>query len=208
MIYTQPPLKKYQRYFFLISSVLLIIFVIVYLSIALYVAIQAERDTKSKADAILILGARSYIEGKYNPCLVARIKHAVDLYKTDYAPKILVSGGVDSEDKMNEVETMKKIAVESGVSPKDILLENRASSTYENFVFSQIILKKNGLKSVIIVTEPFHAARAALVAEKLRISFTVSPAADSPCWTRGKFISWYFLKEPLAVLLYKVEGRL
>lgn len=169
---------------------------------------QAIRDTALKADAILVLGAKSYINGKYNPCLQARVKHAVDLYKAHYAPKILMTGGKDKEDNVNEAETMKKIAVEEGVAPKDILLEKKASSTYENFLYSEQLLDQNRLKSVIIVTEPFHITRSSLVAQKLKYNFSVSPAINSPCWSPNHYLTKYFLKEPLALILYKIENKI
>jgi uncharacterized SAM-binding protein YcdF (DUF218 family) len=190
-------------------SVILIIFILTfYLGVAIYIGPQAEMDTKKPADAIVVLGARSYINGKYNPCLKARVDHAVSLYKDKYAPKILMTGGNDREDQVNEAETMRKIAVEQGVPAKAILLEKQASSTYENFIYSIPLLQAAGVRSVIIVTEPFHMARAAAVAEKAGLHATVSPATDSSCWQHGKYISRYFLKEPVAFLLYKLHGKL
>jgi uncharacterized SAM-binding protein YcdF (DUF218 family) len=200
-------LKNYRRYLIIFSAPV-VIFLISYLALALYIGNKAEEDTKMKADALLVLGARSYIDGKYNPCLEARVEHAVDLYKANYAHKLIVSGGNDHEDNANEAETMKKIAVEKGVKPNDILMEKTATSTYENFTHSQSILTNNKLKSVIVVTEPFHMARSILIAEKLNYNFTVSQAADSPCWKPQKYMTKYFLKEPIAIMLYKLQNKL
>lgn len=186
----------------------MITFVIVYLSLALYISKQAEIDTKSKADAILVLGARSYILGKYNPCLEARVEHAVDLYRAGYAHKILVSGGIDKEDNVNEADIMKKMATEKGIPSIDILEERYATSTFENFSLSYDILKQNNLSSVIVVTEPFHVARATLVAKKLGYNLSVSPAKDSPCWLPNHYFTKYFLKELFALIKYKIENKL
>lgn len=196
--------KKYIiGYIFCFSVVL-----ITYFGLSFYIVLNSERDTKIKSDTILVLGARSYIDKKYNPCLVARVSHAVDLYEAKYAPKIIMSGGFDKEDKVSEAETMKKIALEKGVPSKDIILEKAATSTYQNFTYSKQILNKNNLKSIIIVTEPFHMARASLVAKNLSYNFTQSPIKDSPCWFPNKYFSKYFLKEPIAIILYKLQGKL
>lgn len=184
------------------------IFLSIYFVLVLYIGINAEHDTKSKSDVILVLGAKSYIDGKYNPCLVSRVSHAVDLYKSKYASKILMTGGNDKEDNVNEAETMRNIAVESGVSRDDILLEKSATSTYENFNLSKEVLNRNGLKSVIIITEPFHIARAALVAKKLNYNYTISPAKESTCWVPNKYLSKYFLKEPFVISVYKIQNKL
>lgn len=180
----------------------------IYLFLAIYIAKNAQKDEKKTADVILVLGAKAYRSDAYNPCLVARVKHAVALYKANYAPKLLFSGGTDTEDNANEAETMKKIAESLGVPPQDILLESASTSTYENLLFSQKRLTQNQLKSILLVTEPFHAPRALLVAKKQGLQVISSPATQSICWSKHKYWSRYFLKEPLAIILYKINDKL
>lgn len=201
-------MNKGIQYSFLIFISLFLIFCTVYVLLALFIGKQAITDTKKKSDAILVLGARSYINGAYNPCLKARVEHAMLLYKEKYAGKLLMSGGNDKEDNVNEAETMKKMAIEMGVKDSDILLEKNATSTYENFTYSQKLFEKHGISSVIVVSEPFHMARASLIGKKIGMSFSVSPAVNSPCWTQNHYISKYFLKEPLAILGYKLQQKL
>ncbi|MBX9702924.1 MAG: YdcF family protein, partial [Silvanigrellaceae bacterium] len=117
------------------------------MAVAFYVAKNAEKDEKKPADVILVLGAKAYRDGTYNPCLVARITHAVDLYQAKYATKLLFSGGIDKEDQASEALTMKKIALSLGVPEQDIMLESDSTSTYENLLFSKKILQRNKLKS-------------------------------------------------------------
>jgi uncharacterized SAM-binding protein YcdF (DUF218 family) len=200
-------LKHINKYL-IVGSSLLLIFLVAYFSVAFYVGKQAERDTKTKSDAILVLGARSYIEGSHNPCLKARVLHAVELYRDGYAQKIIFSGGDDKEDTVNEAETMQKIAISNGVLSNRIIMEKTATSTYENFSLSQKLLAENNVKSVIIVTEPFHMARASLVAKKLGYNYSVSPAEKSPCWQPNKYFTKYFLKEPFAITAYKLQNKL
>lgn len=199
---------KRLKFLLLSVSILFLLVVVVYVSIAVYVGRHATLDSKKKSDVILVLGARSYINGSYNPCLVARVSHAVELYEDHYAPRLLFSGGNDTEDNANEAETMEKIAVGEGASKSAMLLEKKATSTYENLLFAKDIMQKNDLHTVLIVTEPFHAPRAALVADKLGMDYTISPAMKSSCWLPNKYLSKYFLKEPLAILEYKLTGKL
>jgi uncharacterized SAM-binding protein YcdF (DUF218 family) len=201
-------MRNISKYVIFCSIILIFLIICIYFAIAVYIGYYAEGDTKIRSDAILVLGAKAYHGSSYNPCLVSRIDHAAELYKAKYANKILVSGGFDKEDNVSEAETMKKIEVNFGVSAENILLETSSTSTYENLLFSQKVLKSAHLNSVIIVTEPFHVTRASLVAKKLGLKFTISPASDSQCWVPWKYFSLYFLKEPLAVLLYKIENKL
>jgi uncharacterized SAM-binding protein YcdF (DUF218 family) len=117
---------------------------------------------------------------------------------------------LDKETKANEADTMKKIASQSGVPAQDILTEDKSTSTYENFAFSQKILNENKLKSVIIVTEPYHIARAEWVARKLKYTYTLSPAINSVCWNKENFFAnWNFLKkEPAALIAYKLANKI
>jgi uncharacterized SAM-binding protein YcdF (DUF218 family) len=181
---------------------------VIYLYLAVYIINNAQKDEKKHADIILVLGARAYCGQGYNPCLVARVKHAVDLYKTKYAPKLLFSGGNDKKDSANEAQTMKKIALSLGVPAKDILLESKSRSTYENLLFSEKQLKTEKLKTIILVTEPYHSPRAMLVAQKLGLNAFISPATNSICWTKHRYLSRYFLKEPLAIMVYKIQNKL
>lgn len=192
----------------------------------MYIGSKAKQDTKVKSDVILVLGGH-VISGTdcygpickqknfvpmphYNPCVVARIDQAVSLYKNHFAPKILMSGGTDKETNANEAETMKKIAIEAGVPATDILVENASTSTYENFSISQKILQNAGLHSVIIVTEPYHMARAELVASKLHYTYSASPAINSVCWDKNNFLAnWNFLKkEPWAIIGCKLLNKI
>jgi uncharacterized SAM-binding protein YcdF (DUF218 family) len=181
---------------------LVILFVGVYGVVATYIGMNVYKDNKVKSDAIIVLGAKAKYNGKDSPCLVSRINHGISLYKQGYAPILIVSGGNE------EAATMKKIALQSGVKSSDILEENQSTSTYENFAYSKDVLTQKNINSLIVITEPFHSPRASLISDKLDISHTVSPATDSPCWTKWKFLSRYFLREPFVVILYKLEGKL
>lgn len=180
----------------------------IYLSVALYVGKNVYTDSKKRADTILVLGAKSYMNGHYNPCLEARVQHAVNLYKQGFGKKIIMSGGNDKEDNKNEATTMKQIAEELKVPSSDIILENKSTSTYENVLFSGKIMHQLGLNSVIIVTEPFHSPRASLIAKKMKFNYTVSPTLTSQCWQRWKYGSRYFLREPFAIVGYYIEGKI
>lgn len=191
-----------------IICILFLIPIITYLYVYTYIALNVYKDNKVKSDAIVVLGAQSYRGNVYNACLIGRVSHAVDLYKQGYAKKIIVSGGTDKYDHTNEAQTMYNLAIKQGVKSTDIIKEDKATSTYENLLFTNDILKENNMKSLIIVTEPFHSPRANLVANKLNISHTISPATDSPCWTKWKFISRFIYREPVAIVDYFILGRL
>lgn len=197
-------LKQFKK----ILILALLVVTATYLILAIYVGKNVYFDNKKKSDAILVLGAKSYKSDKYNPCLSARVEHAAELYKKGYADKIIMSGGDDSEDGKNEASTMQEIAQKFQIPKNDILLENKSKSTFENIVFSGKLMTDQNIKSVIIVTEPFHSPRAGLVAKKDSINYSLSPTLTSQCWLRWKYLSRYFLKEPLAIIKYYISGKI
>lgn len=183
-----------------------------------YVFHAAGQSLVVKSDAIVVLGEAAMggttcfglrcqhgqvATPHYNACLESRVDHAVLLYRSHYAPKIVMSGGTDPSDDVNEAEAMKAIAVQAGVPASDILLEDASTSTYENLTFSQKVLASAGLHSAIIVTDPATNARAGLVAAKLRYSYTLSPSTDGSCSHLGD----YALREPLAIIYYFFSGK-
>jgi uncharacterized SAM-binding protein YcdF (DUF218 family) len=203
----------------IVLSIIVTSIVLLYTVLLIYIGDKAKQDTKVKSDVIVVLGEGAYggiscygsicqhgfvPHPQYNPCLVVRVDHAVSLYKNHYAPKILMSGGTDKEDNVNEAETMKKIAIEAGVPGADILMEKESTSTYENLALSQKILNKAGLHSIIIVTDPYTNARTELVAEKLHYNYSLSPAINTPC----SHPSEYLLREPLAIIAYKLLNKI
>ncbi|MBU1027372.1 MAG: YdcF family protein [Candidatus Margulisbacteria bacterium] len=88
-----------------------------------------------------------------------RVNSAVKLYKQGLASKILMSGG-PLQWRLTSATWMKKHAMALGVPEKDILLEEKSDSTIDNANFCLPIVKKQGAKSVILVTSPTHTRRA------------------------------------------------
>ncbi|WXJ81345.1 hypothetical protein MHLNE_06960 [Moorella humiferrea] len=90
-----------------------------------------------------------------------RVATGVKLYQEGLAPRLLMTGG-PVEWNVAAADIMAEQAKFLGVPEKDIVLEKRATSTYENALYSLGILKKNGWHSAIVVTSPYHLRRTRL----------------------------------------------
>jgi uncharacterized SAM-binding protein YcdF (DUF218 family) len=182
-------------------------FVLIYALAFVWLAIQI-KDNARASDAVIVLGARVNYNNLLNPCLIARVQHGASLVRSGLVKFLIVSGGNDVEDGANEASAMREIALAAGISSDKIILEPKATSTFENLEFAKAILEQRKLKSVIVVTEPYHMPRAVMIARKLGLNFSSSPAPESACWTPGKHFSRFFLREPFAVLENWLKGNL
>lgn len=102
-----------------------------------------------------------------------RVPYAVTEYKKGNIGKMIVSGGsvLESQNGKTESEIMKQTAIDMGVDAQDILVEDRASTTLENMMFSRNLMKKEILLqkgiNIGIVTTAFHMRRSIKMAEKV-----------------------------------------
>jgi uncharacterized SAM-binding protein YcdF (DUF218 family) len=113
-------------------------------------------------DAVVILGAA--LAGPWNPSpgLVRRVEFGARIFHESNAAVLVVSGGV-VEAPPAEAEVMAELARARGVPNDRILLEPRSRNTFENAVHCGAILHARGWRSMLVVTEGFHLARALFV---------------------------------------------
>ncbi|MER6334129.1 YdcF family protein [Streptomyces sp. NPDC001034] len=96
-----------------------------------------------------------------------------DLYHRGMAPLIVFTGATSptTRDRMprGEAEHYRQRAVELGVPPEAILVEQRARNTGENIRFSRALLEERHVlvSSVLLVSKPYEERRAYATACKL-----------------------------------------
>lgn len=116
-------------------------------------------------DCIVVLGCKVGDDGTPSHMLEDRLKQGVALYEVGAAPKLLMSGdhGTISYD---EVNAMKRFAVDAGIPSADVFMDHAGFSTYETVYRAGEIF---GADKIIIVTQEYHLYRALYVAEALGI---------------------------------------
>ena len=121
-------------------------------------------EEPQKTDAIVVFGGGVGETGNPGKSTIERARYAAELYRQGYSGKILFSSGYTYI--YNDAENMKLFAVSMGVSEKDILLEQKANSTYENVIFSRKILNQNNYRTILLISSPYNMRRAKLVFDK------------------------------------------
>ena len=122
-----------------------------------------EAAAKENIDCILVLGCRVYEDGSLSHMLQDRLQRGLELYLAGAAPKLLMSGDHGQKD-YDEVNAMKRFAIEKGVPSEDVFMDHAGFSTYESLYRAKEIF---GVEKVIIVTQEYHLHRALFIAQQL-----------------------------------------
>jgi uncharacterized SAM-binding protein YcdF (DUF218 family) len=125
------------------------------------------------ADAIVVFAGGVGESGEAGGGYQERVRQAVDLYAAGYAPRVVFSSGFVFA--FREAEIMKALAVANGIPADAIVLEQRATNTYENVVFVRDILKAEGRRSALLVSSPYHMRRALGVWARVAPDMAVTP---------------------------------
>lgn len=161
-------------------------------------------SVKYDEDAIVVLG--SGIRGeKPTKNLIRRLERAIDYYNKNPNAVIVVSGGQGLQEDITEALAMERYLLRRGVLKDKIIKEEKATSTYENFVFTKQILDSyfDGEYSVVFVTNDYHVYRAKGLAKIAGFD----DAASLHCSTPWYLVVPSFLRECLAVVKLWVFGR-
>ncbi|MGH8993908.1 MAG: YdcF family protein [Acidimicrobiia bacterium] len=136
-------------------------------------------DEARKAEAIVVLGAAQY-DGRPSPVLAARLDHAADLYEQGLAPVVVVTGGRAEGDRFTESSASANYLHTKGVPDDAILREVQGRNSWQSLAASARFLKARGIHEVVLVSDPFHAARITRIAEELGLEAATSPTRTSP----------------------------
>jgi len=140
-----------------------------------------------KCDCILALGSHD----------LRVAERVAELYHQGWAPLMIMSGGLGNFTQEiwteSEADKFAKIAIEKGVPPEAILIENKSTNTGENILFTQKLLAEKGLnpQSFIVVQKPYMERRSfatfkkhwpdkKLLVTSPQISFETYPTKEIP----------------------------
>jgi uncharacterized SAM-binding protein YcdF (DUF218 family) len=129
-----------------------------------------DNDTGDE-DALIVLGA-SVIDGNVSPILAGRLNVAYEYSQRNPEALIVVSGGQGTQELVSEAQAMYDYLLSKGLAGERIVMEDKSTSTEENFAFSKAILDERfepGYK-VAFVTTDYHVYRAISTAAKAGLS--------------------------------------
>ena len=160
----------------------------------LYCNVKAARHIpKYDKDFIIILGSKIKSDGTLTPLLKARVDKAIDFGNKQFevAKKKIIyipSGGKGNDEVISEAAAIKKYLIEKGIKEKQIIIEDKSTSTIENMKFSKDKIDNINKEAKIgFATTNYHVFRSGVIANKEGID----------CEGMGSKTKWYFYTNAL-----------
>jgi vancomycin permeability regulator SanA len=156
----------------------------------------ANNPVVRQADVIVVLGA-AQLNGKPGEALEGRLVEAKRIFDLGYAPSIITVGAGAPGDRTTEAASGKYWLRTNGVASKKITAIEEGRDT---------LVSTKAYAIVIIVTDPFHCARAITMANDQGVLATCSPVQTGPNTLENSGYR-YLIREAAAYLAYITVGR-
>ena len=164
---------------------------------------QAGRDEAQPADAIVVFGAAEYA-GRPSPVYRARLDHAYDLYQRGLAPLIITTGGHGPDPHFSEGGVGHDYLRSRGVPEKNLIAETQSNDTADSAERVGVILKVNGKRTCLAVSDDYHIFRIMRMLEAQGLVVYGAPRPESR--PRSRFDrAIVVLKEALSYTLWRMH---
>ncbi len=140
-------------------------------------------DQRDPVGAVVVLGAAQY-NGRPSPVLQARLDHALELYEQGVAPRIVLTGYKQPGDQFTEAFAGYRYLTKKGVPGEDLTIVDDGTSTWESLKATERVLRKQGVESVVLVSDPYHSRRLIDIADEVGLRATVSPTTAVSAWQK------------------------
>jgi len=143
----------------------------------------------------------------------ARTEQAITLYKNGWAKWLVFSGAAADKSGPSNAEAMKRQAVNEGISPNVILLDETSETTSENAANATTIFTQHDIHSVILVTSAYHQRRAGLefgARAGMAIKIINHPVKSDDQWSAWWWTTptgwWLALSELFKIVAFYIGG--
>ncbi len=116
----------------------------------------------------------------------ARADEAIRLYKNGWGNYLIFSGAAADKSGPSNAQVMQERAIDAGVDPNVIIVEENSENTIENAEQTTNIFKTHDIKSAILVTSGYHERRALIEFHRraLGVEVRAHPVAEDKQWSR------------------------
>lgn len=168
-------------------------------------------------DYVMVLGAAVKPEG-ISKTLKLRLDKAAEYALQNPDSVLILSGGQGADEPQTEASAMEEYLVSLGIPKRQLIQENRSTSTLENIVYSQELINRDRemrgeafqrkLQSrplrIGILTSNFHLFRARMIAAKRGLTDAWGIAAPSD----RVLLMHYSIRDGIAILKERLMGNI
>ncbi|NIP94072.1 MAG: YdcF family protein [Akkermansiaceae bacterium] len=123
------------------------------------------RDDGRSADCAIVLGSAAW-HHKPSPVLRERLNHAIKLYEEGRVKALVLTGGFGNNAPMAESQVAESYCIDRGI-PREVLhLEVESQTTVGNLAEARKLLEEHGLRTALVVSDPWHLKRGVLIARR------------------------------------------
>lgn len=155
-----------SRIFVLAKSIFLLVFVLL-MSYSIFVYAYGGNDNVTyHEDAVIVLGT-VVIGDQPSTDLKNRLDATLNYHQNNPDALIIVTGGQATEQNDSEASVMYRYLLEAGISPEKIIMEDRATSTIENFQYASEVINTMNISNpnIAYISNDFHIFRAKVIAK-------------------------------------------
>ncbi len=182
---------------------LLVVAAVVYYAVTLVqVVLTSRQDDPHRAGAALVFGTAAGCKAPGSD-LQARLNRALGLFRAHDVALIAVTGGKLPTDCETEAQVSATYLERNGVPKADVVVGN-GSDTWQNVASVAPALRSHGVRTVLVVTDPFHEYRAMAIASDFGFAPSATPSQHSPIGGGGLVL--HYLKEAGEVALARIVG--
>ncbi len=155
-----------------------------------------------KADVIAIFGAAEYA-GRPSPVYRARLDHGYELFRKGMAPVVITTGGSGQDPDFSEGGVGRDYLLRRGVPEQALIAETQGSDTAQSAARVANIMRANGMRSCIAVSDAYHVFRIRALLEHEGVQVELAPRPESrPHHLWERFVA--VMREAASYLVWEV----
>jgi len=137
----------------------------------------AEAPTQ-KAVVIVVFGAAEYV-GHPSPVYRARLDHGFELFQKGMALVVITTGGSGQDPDFSEGGVGRDYLARRGIPEQALIAETQGSDTAQSAARVANIMRTNGMRSCIAVSDAYHVFRIRALLEHEGVQVELAPRPES-----------------------------
>jgi uncharacterized SAM-binding protein YcdF (DUF218 family) len=164
--------------------------------------VRAAGEAPAKpADVIAIFGAAEYA-GRPSPVYRARLDHGYELFEKGMAPVVITTGGAAQDPDFSEGGVGRDYLLRRGVPEQALIAETQGSDTAQSAARVANIMRANGMRTCIAVSDAYHVFRIRALLEREGVQVELAPRPESkPRSEWQRFVA--VIREAMSYLAWK-----